>query len=118
MPRADQKPVVQPDATYLITGGTGGAGRSIARWLCSHGARSILLASRSGMSQVRTRELVDELQSKGVHMTVYTCDIGEEHQVKKMLAHAKDTMPPIQGIIHGAMVNRVRVLQHVRKLVE
>ncbi|KAI4116766.1 MAG: hypothetical protein LQ345_002869 [Seirophora villosa] len=106
MPRADPKVAVQPGATYLITGGTGGAGRSIARWLCSQGAKSILLASRSGLSQTRTRELVDELQSKGVGITVYTCDIGEEVQVKEMLVHAERTMPPIRGIIHGAMVNR------------
>ena len=70
------------------------------------------------MSQARTRELVDELQSKGVHMMIYTCDIGEEDQVKEMLVQAEDSMPPIRGIIHGAMINRVRVHQHVRRAVD
>ena len=107
MPRKDHKPVARSDATYLITGGTGGLGRSITRWLASQGARNIVLASRSGMSQVSTRELVDDLKSKGVEVLVYACDIGVEEQVKKMVNYVHETMPPIRGVIHGAMILKV-----------
>ena len=107
MPTLDQKPVARPDATYLITGGTGGLGRSITRWLSSQGARNIVLASRSGMSQKTTRELVDELKGHGIEVIVYACDIGEEEQVNRMIEYVKETMPPIRGVLHGAMVNQV-----------
>lgn len=59
------------------------------------------------MNQTSTRELVDELKGHGVKVIVYTCDIGEEEQVTKMIRHIQETMPPIRGVLHGAMVNQV-----------
>lgn len=107
MPTIDQRDVARSDATYLITGGTGGLGRSITRWLPSQGAKKIVLASRSGISQASTRELVDELKEHGVEIVVYTCDIGEASEVEKMIHYVQATMPPIRGVIHGAMVIQV-----------
>ena len=110
MPTIDDKAVARSDATYLITGGTGGLGRSITRWLASQGARNIVLASRSGMSQASTRELVEELKSRGIKVLVYVCDIGEEAEVKKMISLVQETMPSIRGVIHGAMILKVSSL--------
>src|SRR5262245_63955741 len=39
-------PIVS-DATYLVTGGTGGFGLETARWLVDNGARSLVLVARS-----------------------------------------------------------------------
>lgn len=114
MPTKDQKYVAHSEATYLITGGTGGIGRSIARWLPSQGAKNIVLASRSGISQPSTRELIDELKEHAVEVVVYTCDIGESSQVEKMVNYIRARMPPIRGVIHGAMVIQV---SHVHFLV-
>ncbi|KLU88199.1 hypothetical protein MAPG_07186, partial [Magnaporthiopsis poae ATCC 64411] len=50
------------DASYVIAGGAGGAGRSVARWMAARGARHIILLSRSGSASAETRELVAELQ--------------------------------------------------------
>ena len=70
MPTIEQKEVAHSEATYLITGGTGGVGRSIARWLPSQGDKKIVLASRSGTSKPSTRELIDELKQHGVEVVV------------------------------------------------
>ena len=59
------------------------------------------------MSQASTRELVDELKGNGVEVIVYACDIGEEEQVKKMIHYVQEKMPPIRGVLHGAMVLQV-----------
>ena len=107
MPTKDQRAVVRSDATYLITGGTGGIGRSITRWLSSQGAKKIILASRSGISQASTRELIDNLKKHGTEVVVYTCDIGKPSQVEDMIHWVQETMPPIRGVIHGAMVIQV-----------
>ncbi len=40
---------IRPDATYLITGGLGGIGLIIARWLVARGARQLILAGRSSL---------------------------------------------------------------------
>jgi NAD(P)-dependent dehydrogenase (short-subunit alcohol dehydrogenase family) len=50
-----------PDGTFLITGGTGGLGLGLARWLVAHGARHLALLSRRGATrdaEAAVRELV------------------------------------------------------------
>ncbi|MDC0667761.1 type I polyketide synthase [Nannocystis radixulma] len=42
---------LRPDATYLITGGLGGVGLQLARWLVDRGARHLVLLGRRGLSQ-------------------------------------------------------------------
>ena len=37
---------VRPDATYLVTGGLGGLGLEVARWLIERGARALALVGR------------------------------------------------------------------------
>ena len=59
------------------------------------------------MSQASTRELVDELKSNGVKVIVYACDIGEEEEVMKMVHYVQEKMPPVRGVLHGAMVLQV-----------
>ncbi|HEV2132108.1 MAG TPA: zinc-binding dehydrogenase, partial [Longimicrobiaceae bacterium] len=44
-------PEIRPDATYLITGGLGGVGLSVAQWLVEQGARSLVLVGRSAPSE-------------------------------------------------------------------
>ena len=93
-------------ASYLITGGTGGLGRSITRWLAREGARHIILASRSGKSQERVQELVEELKEKGVNVVVAKCDVADRAQVQKLVLECQATLPPIKGVFHGALALR------------
>ena len=50
---------------------------------------------KGGLSLPRTHELVEEFRNKELKITVYTRDIGEEHQVKEMLSHAEQAMSAI-----------------------
>ena len=49
-PCGNQRPVVRPDGAYIVTGGLGGIGLVVARWLVEHGAGRIVLNGRSGPS--------------------------------------------------------------------
>ncbi|MCY1057569.1 type I polyketide synthase [Nannocystis sp. SCPEA4] len=42
---------LRPDATYLITGGLGGVGLQLARWLVDRGARHLVLLGRRDLPQ-------------------------------------------------------------------
>ncbi|KAK1981253.1 reducing polyketide synthase, partial [Colletotrichum cereale] len=55
---------LDPDATYLLVGGTGGLGRSLARNLAVAGARHIAFLSRSGDASEEARTLLAELASR------------------------------------------------------
>ena len=55
------KKILRSDGTYLLIGGTGGLGRSMAKWMVDNGAGNVVLLSRSGLSR-----LVDRLEREGL----------------------------------------------------
>ena len=98
---------VRPDpvsGTVLVTGGTGGLGATVARYLVSvHGVRRLVLASRSGEAAPGARELVEELTSAGGDVTVAACDVADRAALAKVIA----TIPPdqpLRGVVHAAGV--------------
>ncbi|HWF12551.1 MAG TPA: SDR family NAD(P)-dependent oxidoreductase [Candidatus Acidoferrales bacterium] len=91
------------DATYLITGGHGGLGLSVARWLSEKGARQLVLLSRSGTSLAR-EELIGELKANGTEVATILGDVSNKSDVERALSEIRETMPPLRGIIHAAGV--------------
>ncbi|KAI2602809.1 KR domain-containing protein [Hypoxylon sp. NC1633] len=94
------------DSTYIIAGGLGGLGRSIARWMVDRGARHLLLLSRRGLSNPRTGTLLEDLAHCGVQVSAPSCDIANMPQLKGAIDQASETMPRIRGCIQSAMVLR------------
>ncbi|KAL8691096.1 MAG: hypothetical protein Q9218_003606 [Villophora microphyllina] len=105
-PKPLPKAIPDSNGSYLITGGTGGLGRSITRWLAGQGAKHIILASRSGIQQKGVSDLVAELAAIDVEVVVKQCDIASSTQVQSMISSIAEYMPPLRGIIHGAMALR------------
>ncbi|PWY91350.1 polyketide synthase [Aspergillus sclerotioniger CBS 115572] len=93
-----------PDATYVIAGGLGGLGRSIARWLVERGARNLLLLSRSGQASPHARSLVEELHARGARVITPACDITNRELLKTVLSVCSQLMPPIKGCVQATMV--------------
>jgi NAD(P)-dependent dehydrogenase (short-subunit alcohol dehydrogenase family)/acyl carrier protein len=91
------------DATYLITGGNGGLGLTVARWLSEKGARHLVLLSRGGHSTA-SEDLMSELKSTGTDVIGMQCDVSNQGDVQRTLAKIRDTMPALRGIIHAAGV--------------
>ena len=75
--------------------------------MAEHGAKNIILASRSGKTQSDTMELVQRLSLDGVRVEVCQCDVADEAEVNRLISDCEKDMPPIRGIIHGAYVNKV-----------
>ncbi|KAL1636209.1 Type I Iterative PKS [Diplodia intermedia] len=95
----------RPDATYLIVGGTGGLGRSMAKWMAQKGARNVVLLSRSGKTDGKVGQLIESVrQSMDANVVVRACDVADEASVRALVEDCKGSMPPIRGVIHAAMV--------------
>lgn len=98
---------LRPDATYLLPGGLGGLGRSIAKWMArpEQGARNLVFLSRSGDESETTRELLAELSAMGVtKVRAFKCDVADEAQLVAALHEAEQAgFPKIAGVIQGAM---------------
>ncbi|KAL7621887.1 hypothetical protein AAE478_007387 [Parahypoxylon ruwenzoriense] len=90
-----------PKATYLLVGGVGGLGRSIATWMVERGARSLMFLSRSaGLSEV-SKSLFRELESMGCSVTAVAGRVDRTDDVQQAIHRCKS---PIKGVIQLAMV--------------
>ncbi|QGA21725.1 hypothetical protein EYB26_009436 [Talaromyces marneffei] len=101
--RAPEPFVFDCDASYLISGGLRGVGKVIAQWMVSHGARNLILLTRSGVQSPETAAFIERLQSGGCKVVAGACDIANENDVRQFLGACK-YMPPIRGCIQSAMV--------------
>jgi NADPH:quinone reductase-like Zn-dependent oxidoreductase len=99
LPRA-----IDPERTVLITGATGGLGALTARHLVErHGARHLLLLSRSGAEAEGAAELLAELEALGAETTIAACDVSDREALERRL----DSIPeehPLGAVIHCAGV--------------
>lgn len=91
----------------MIVGGTSGIGLDIASWLPEKGAKNIILVSRSGVKTEIAGQTVQDLTRQGVNVEVCRCDVAEKQSVVQNLVPLLARMPPVRGVVYGAMVLRV-----------
>jgi acyl transferase domain-containing protein len=115
---------VRRDATYLITGGLGGIGLLIARWLVARGARHLVLVGRSSLparedwDNVAKGTVEDErvtairdLESMGANIRTATVDMGNETSVLKLVSEFLRTdAVPLCGVFHAAGITQNELL--------
>ncbi len=105
-----QKPLrLVADATYLITGGLGGIGLLVAKWMVEHGAKHLVLLSRSSPTDAAKKPL-KALEQTGVQVVVVQADVSQTEQVARVLAQIKTFMPQLRGIIHSAGISEDRLV--------
>jgi NADPH:quinone reductase-like Zn-dependent oxidoreductase len=96
--------LLKQDATYILIGGTGGLGRSMARWMVSNGGKHIVLVSRNASATGAVKELIDELEPAGANIVVKKCDVTDGSAVDDLVKNGLKDLPPIRGVVHGTMV--------------
>ncbi|MFG3250381.1 SDR family NAD(P)-dependent oxidoreductase [Streptomyces sp. NPDC048187] len=95
---------VRDDASYLVTGGLGGLGLLVARWLAERGAGAVVLTSRSAPG-ADTRAALDALTDEfGTRVEVVCGDLAEPGVADTLVRAATDTGCPLRGVVHAAAV--------------
>jgi len=92
------------DASYVLSGGLGGVGRSMALWMAARGAKTLIFLSRSGNVSGEIAETIATLEVKGTKVCVFKCDVSDRARLADVMDECKATLPPIRGVIQGAMV--------------
>jgi acyl transferase domain-containing protein/NADPH:quinone reductase-like Zn-dependent oxidoreductase/acyl carrier protein len=96
-------PLFHGDAAYLVTGGLGGFGLTLAGWLAEHGARRLILAGRSAPGE-EAAKAIDALRLAGVEVRVAQTDVANRAQLAAVLEEVRRTMGPLKGVFHAAAV--------------
>ena len=105
---------VRDGGVYVVTGGLGGIGLTIAEHLARTAKARLVLLSRSGLppreqwdavadariaGQVRA---VRALESLGAEVVVAACDVTDRARLTSILAAAKARWGAVHGVIHSA----------------
>lgn len=75
--------------------------------MADRGARNLIVLSRSALAQEKAIPFVAEMDKVGCKVRAVGCDISDPCQLEAALAICAREMPPISGVIQGAMVLQV-----------
>ncbi|HKC11395.1 MAG TPA: SDR family NAD(P)-dependent oxidoreductase [Vicinamibacteria bacterium] len=118
-PLAAPEPGRLSEGTYLVTGGLGGIGLQVARWLVERGARHLVLTSRAGLpersrwdeamgeSERKRVEAVRELEALGASVTVTAADVTDPRAMTSLFQAFGRALPSLRGVVHAAGVMTV-----------
>ena len=99
-----RRSLLRQDGAVLITGGLGGIGKQVTRWLANtHHIHDLVLTSRRGMEDPSAEALVDELAQLGATATIVACNVGDLDSMKQVMAMFINERP-LRGVIHAAGV--------------
>ncbi|KAF2209120.1 hypothetical protein CERZMDRAFT_70311 [Cercospora zeae-maydis SCOH1-5] len=103
------------NSMYLVVGGLGGLGHSIASWMITKaGARNMMVVSRNAQSHPRARALQTEAEAHSCTLHVRNCDVADPAAIRELLAGvATSGLPPIAGVIHVAGVLRDTIFERM-----
>ncbi|MFE3599434.1 SDR family NAD(P)-dependent oxidoreductase [Streptomyces sp. NPDC059142] len=91
------------DATYLVTGGLGALGLSLAEFLAGRGAGALALLGRSAPTADARRRLA-ALRAAGTRVETVRCDVADAAALGEALERVREELPPLRGVFHAAGV--------------
>ena len=92
------------EAAYLLTGGLGGLGRSVASWMVERGARNLVFLSRSAGQSEADKTFFTEIRTMGCSVVSVA---GKAENMGDINACLLKASKPIKGVLHLAMVLKV-----------
>ncbi|NUP27210.1 MAG: SDR family NAD(P)-dependent oxidoreductase [Nocardia sp.] len=93
---------IDPEATYLITGGFGGFGMATGTWLVAKGARRLVLVGRSGAATAAARQQLAIWRAADVTVIEEHADITDPEAVAAVIGRAHGAAHPLRGVFHAA----------------
>ncbi|MEZ6036594.1 MAG: amino acid adenylation domain-containing protein [Planctomycetota bacterium] len=92
-------PPLRERGVYVLTGGTGGIGKALARWLATHHhARVALLARHATPDEA----FAAELRELGGEVSWHACDVADRDALTIALQQVRERHGTIHGVFHMA----------------
>lgn len=116
------------NGVYVITGGTGGIGLSISKYLAQTCQPRIVLTKKSAFpdksvwkqlsltreapqSVLRTIDALMEIEASGGQVEVQVAEVSNRAQMQSVLENALERYGAINGVIHAAGIVRAELIQ-------
>lgn len=98
---------IKEGRSYLITGGLGGIGLTMAEWLIDKGANKLILLGRHGPDQEAASK-IQTWRAKGVNIVVRSVDISKSKEVAAFFKEFSEAeRKELAGVIHAAGILKV-----------
>jgi amino acid adenylation domain-containing protein len=107
------------EGTVLITGGFGGMGPELARWLAKNGSKHLALIGRRQVS-ANALSILGTLEKQGVRIMLIEADVTDEKQLSTAFENIRLSMPPLRGVFHlaGVMDEAALLTQNPERFTE
>ncbi|KAK7569271.1 hypothetical protein JOL62DRAFT_495686 [Phyllosticta paracitricarpa] len=93
--------IFDPSKAYLLVGGLGGLGRTLAQWMVRKGAKHLVFLSRSGADRPEAKVTIEWLKKRDVAVDVYRGDVSNFADVDGCVQSIGNKLG---GIFQAAMV--------------
>ncbi|GAA0709966.1 hypothetical protein GCM10008904_21260 [Paraclostridium ghonii] len=108
---------VKENGVYIITGGTGGIGLEIAKYLSSINNVNIALLNRNNIfcNMVENKEkiqIIDKINKSGSIAKVFQVNIDDEMELNNILIELREEFGSINGIFHCAGIASKELLKN------
>lgn len=106
----EEKPSrVKPNGVYVITGGLGGIGLEIAKFLSSQANVHLQLIGRSPATSqhgntANKAKVIEEIRASGSTLDYYQANVAELKEMEAVISDIKTRYGCIDGVIHSAGV--------------
>ncbi|MFE4263621.1 SDR family NAD(P)-dependent oxidoreductase [Streptomyces sp. NPDC056883] len=101
---------LQTDGVYLITGGLGRIGLTIAERFARTTRVRLALVSRRGLdpADAGRHQAVRALEELGSEVRVFAADVADEHQLEQVVKQITEEWGPVNGMVHAAGIEEGR----------
>lgn len=93
---------IDPNATYLISGGMGELGMVVTEFLLDKGAKSITCLGRNLKSNEQIKNTLDKAKLLGANVTLKAVDVSNTIDLQHIFDDIQQSAYPLKGIIHAA----------------
>lgn len=108
-----QAPACRAGGTYLLTGGLGNVGYTLARHLLANYGASVILLGRKELadSPAPAQEKWQHLQQLGGHVRYWCLDVADAAGLERLVAGLEATDGRVDGVIHAAGITDDRYFE-------
>jgi pimaricinolide synthase PimS1 len=102
-----------PDGAFLVTGGMGGLGLHLVKWLINKGVRRLVLVSRHADSQA-VKEIAATLERDDLELLVMAADVSKVPDMEGVLNEIDARKWSLTGVFHLAGIVSAQAAEEIQ----